>query len=59
MFFSNKLLYGYMNGYTTWSAKGYKGGLRTKKKKKKESLIRPGYQVPSEEQRARENIGKY
>lgn len=24
-----------MNGYTTWSAKGYKGGLRTKKKKKK------------------------
>lgn len=49
-----------MNGYTTWSAKGYKGGLRTKKKKKKkESLIRPGYQVPSEEQRARENIGKY
>lgn len=33
MFFSNKLPYGYMNGYTTWSAKGYKGGLRTKKKK--------------------------
>ena len=30
MFFSNKLPYGYMNGYTTWSAKGYRGGLRTK-----------------------------
>lgn len=35
MFFFNKLLYGYMNGYIIWFVKGYKGGLRIKKKKKR------------------------
>ena len=47
-----------MNGYTTWSAKGYKGGLRTKKKKKKKKRISYKAWLPSSLGRAK-GKGKY